>query len=89
MGPIFVPDIWGLFPNKNIWKEKRFSEILRQVKGIVVHSKRVRNYLSIKSNSKNLIKKYKIMRPCTNINPKNVMPFIERKIFFKRNKFTN
>ena len=89
LGPIFVPDFWGLFPNKNIWKEKRFSKILRQVKGIAVHSKRVRNYLSIKTNTENLNKKFKIIRPCTNINPKNVKPFIERKIdilFFEKYK---
>ena len=89
LGPIFVPDFWGLFPNKNIWKEKRFSKILRQVKGIAVHSKRVRNYLSIKTNTVNLNKKFKIIRPCTNINPNNIKPFIERKIdilFFEKYK---
>jgi hypothetical protein len=89
LGPIFVPEIWELFPNKNIWKEKIFTKILRQVKGIAVHSKRVRNYLSLRTNTKNLIKKYKIIRPCTNIKPKNIMPFIERKIdilFFEKYK---
>jgi hypothetical protein len=89
LGPIFVPELWGLFPNKNIWKEKRFSKILRQVKGIAVHSKRVRNYLAIKSNTVNLNKKFKIIRPCTNINPKNIKPFIDRKIdilFFEKYK---
>jgi hypothetical protein len=45
-----VPIFWRGFPNKKIWKERRFSEILKQVKGIAVHSKRVRNYLSKRSN---------------------------------------
>ena len=50
LGPVFVPIFWRRFPNKKIWKERRFSEILKQVKGIAVHSNRVRNYLSKKSN---------------------------------------
>ena len=72
LGPNFVPSFWRRFPNKNIWKEKKFSEILKQVKGIAVHSKRVRNYLSKRTNTTNLYKKYKIIRPCTNIKPKNI-----------------
>ena len=87
LGPIFVPDSWDNFPNKNIWKERRFSEILMQVKGIAVHSKRVRNYLSKRTNTINLIQKFKIIRACTNINPININPFTERKIdilFFEK-----
>jgi len=80
LGPIFVPKFWNKFPNKNIWKEKNFNEILRIVKGILVHSKRVRDYLAKKSNSTNLIKKFKIIRPCTNLIPKNVNSFKNRKI---------
>ena len=67
LGPIFVPNFWALFPNQKIWKERRFSEILKQVKGIAVHTKRVRDYISIKSNTSNLLKKFIIIRPCTNI----------------------
>lgn len=87
LGPIFVPEFWTLFPDIKIWKERRFSEILEQVKGIAVHSKRVRDYLSIRSNTTNLLQKFKIIRPCTNINPKNINPFIKRKIdilFFEK-----
>ena len=80
LGPIFVPEFWTLFPDIKIWKERRFSEILEQVKGIAVHSKRVRDYLSIRSNTTNLLQKFKIIRPCTNINPKNINPFIKRYI---------
>ena len=87
LGPIFVPDFWGRFPDKNIWKERRFSEILMQVRGIAVHSERVRNYLSKKTNTINFIKQFKIIRPCTNLNPKNINPFTKRKIdilFFEK-----
>jgi hypothetical protein len=45
LGPIFVPILWNFFPNKRIWYEKRFPEILQSVKGIGVHSTRVRDYL--------------------------------------------
>ena len=90
LGPIFVPRIWRNFPNKKIWKERRFSEILKQVKGIAVHSKRVKNYLSKRSNTLSLINKFKIIRSCTNINPKkDVKPFNKRKIdiiFFEKYK---
>lgn len=40
LGPIFVPNIWKRFPNKDVWKERRFSNIIKEVKGIGVHSKR-------------------------------------------------
>ena len=78
LGPIFVPNHWIYFPNKNIWKEKRFREILRAVKGIVVHSNRVRDHLAKKSNTIDLINKFKIVRPCTNLKPKNVNSFDNR-----------
>ena len=58
-----------------------------QVRGIAVHSKRVRNYLSKRTNTINLIQKFKIIRACTNINPINITPFTERKIdilFFEK-----
>lgn len=84
-----MPNIWRLFPNKKIWKERRFTEILKQVKGIAVHSKRVRNYLSKRTNTSNLFNKFTIIRACTNIKPKEVKPFFKRKIdilFFEKYK---
>jgi hypothetical protein len=60
---------------------------LKHVKGIAIHSERVVNYLSKRSNTINLINKFKIIRPCTNIKPKNIIPFIKRKIdilFFEK-----
>ena len=87
LGPCFVPNSWKNFPNKSIWKERRFSEILNQVKGIAVHSKRVRDHLSQRSNTKSMLNKYKIIRSCTNINPKYVKDFIKRDIdilFFEK-----
>ena len=89
LGPIFVPNIWKHFPNKDIWKERRFSEIIKEVKGIAVHSNRVRDYLSQKSNTTDMVKKFKIIRPCSNINPKNVNFFKDREIdilFFEKYK---
>jgi len=87
LGPCFVPNRWNLFPKKNFWNERRFSEIIKNVKGIGVHSSRVRNYLAQKSNTTNMIKKYKIIRACTNLKPKIVKPFNQRKIdilFFEK-----
>jgi hypothetical protein len=73
IGPSFIPTNWNSFPNNKIWKERKMLEILNSVKGIVVHSNRVRDYLSKKSNSsKNLIKKFKIVRACTNLMPENI-----------------
>ena len=87
LGPIFVPILWDLFPNKEIWYERDFSQIIRTVKGIGVHSNRVRNYLSQRSNTIDMIKKFIIIRPCTNIMPTNIKSFNERKIdilFFEK-----
>ena len=87
LGPCFVPTNWTIFPNKDIWKEREFPKILKQVKGIAVHSERVRNYLSKRTNTTNLLNKYKIIRPCTNIKPKAIKPFIKRNIdilFFEK-----
>ena len=89
LGPCFVPDNWNLFPNKNIWKERNFSVILKQVKGIAIHSERVRNHLSQRSNTTDMLSKYKIIRPCTNLKPKYIKPFIKRDIdilFFEKYK---
>ena len=87
LGPIFVPHIWKSFPNLNIWKERRFSDIINFVSGIGVHSNRVKDYLAQKSNTTNMIKKYKIIRPCSNIKPKYINSFNDRKIdilFFEK-----
>ena len=32
IGPCFVPSYWNVFLNKNIWKEKRFREIITTIK---------------------------------------------------------
>ena len=78
MGPVFVPLLWNNFPDNNIWKERRFSQILNNVKGIVVHSNRVRDYLTKKSNiSQDIIKKFKISRPCTNLKPESISLFVK------------
>ena len=87
LGPSFVPFFWSLFPLKHIWYERRFGEIVETIKGVGVHSKRVRNHLARKSNTTHLLTKYKIIRPCTNLNPKIVKPFDNRKIdilFFEK-----
>ena len=88
IGPCFVPSFWKSFPDNSIWKEKRFLEILNNVKGIVVHSNRVRDYLAQKSNSsQDNMKKFKIARPCTNLKPNNINSFKNREndiIFFEK-----
>lgn len=87
LGPIFVPNLWYNFPDKEIWKEKRFLEIINAVKGIGVHSKRVKDYLAYKSNTTNILKKYIIIRPCTNLKPKFIKSFKDRKfeiLFFEK-----
>ena len=92
LGPCFVPYKWRLFPNKKIWKERNFIEILKRVKGIAVHSVRVRNYLSKRVNAIKLLNKFKIIRPCTNIKPKYIKPFNKRNIdilFFEKYKDFN
>ena len=80
LGPCFVPINWNLFPYKGIWKERRFREILETIKGLVVHSKRIREHLSTRSNTTDLLYKYKFLRPCTGIMPKSVEKFENRKI---------
>lgn len=87
LGPCFVPGFWNNFPNDYNWKERRFREILKSVRGIIVHSTRVRNHLAQRSNSTDLYKKFLIVRPCTNLKPKYVKPFNNREIdiiFFEK-----
>lgn len=87
LGPIFVPNFWYNFPDKDIWKEKRFQEIIKEVKGIGVHSNRVKEYLAHKSNTTNMLQKFIVIRPCTNLIPKFIKPFKNRKfdiLFFEK-----
>jgi hypothetical protein len=88
IGPCFVPSNWNNFPDNNFWNERRFSEILNNVKGIVVHSNRVRDHLATKSNiSQDKIKKFIIVRPCTNLKPNNINSFKNRSndiLFFEK-----
>ena len=87
LGPIFVPNFWYNFPDKDIWKEKRFQEIIKEVKGIGVHSNRVKEYLAHKSNTTSMLQKFIIIRPCTNLIPKFIKPFKNRKfeiLFFEK-----
>ena len=87
LGPYFVPNLWNYFPYQSFWNERRFKEILNTIKGVVVHSKRIRKYLSIRSNTTDLLHKYKFLRPCTNIIPKYVNNFKNRTIdilFFEK-----
>ena len=80
LGPYFVPTIWNYFPYQGFWNEKRFKEILKTIKGVVVHSKRIRKYLSSKSNTTDLLNKYKFLRPCTDLVPKYIKNFENRTI---------
>ena len=67
--------------------ERRFPEILNNTKGIAVHSKRVSQYLAEKTNTFYNIKKFRIIRACTNLNPKIIKKFNTRKIdilFFEK-----
>ena len=86
-GPNLVPKKWDSFPNQNAWEEKRFIEILNLTKGIVVHSERVRDHLIQRTSTKNYIEKFKNIRACSNIKPKKINNFTERKIdilFFEK-----
>ena len=80
LGPCFVPNRWFLFPMKNSWKERRFREVLLSIKGVVVHSERVRDHLAKSSNNTDLLNKFILMRPCTYFMPKIIKPFKERNI---------
>ena len=60
--------------------ENRFAEILNRTKGIAVHSKRVIDYLTEKSNTSNNNGKFIIIRACSNLAPKRINSFKKRKI---------
>ena len=78
LGPNFVPISWYKFPDTNIWHERRYREILSSIKGVVVHSYRVRDHLMIKSNTQDLINKYILLRSCSYNLPNDIKPFQER-----------
>lgn len=80
LGPIFVPMSWKKFPQKKFWKERRFSEILKNVKGVVVHSNRVLNHLANRTNTTKEKKKFILVRACTNLKISSIKSFHERKI---------
>ena len=87
LGPIFVPKKWFFFPDKKYWIEGQFQYLYNQVKGIAVHSKRVKDHLSNRANITKDLDKFIIMRPCTNIKPIKIKSFIEREIdilFFEK-----
>ena len=60
--------------------KRRFREVLLTIKGVVVHSTRVRDHLASRSNNNDLLNKFIIMRPCTFFMPKDIKPFKERSI---------
>ena len=78
LGPCFVPFSWFKFPSNVFWNERRFREILSSIKGLIVHSDRVRNHLVTKSNTNDLFNKYILLRPCTHILSNDIKPFKER-----------
>lgn len=80
LGPCYVPIFWNAFPIQSHWRERNFRYILTTIKGYVVHSTRVRKHLSTRSNTTDLLHKFKFLRPCTNIMPKYVKKFEDRKI---------
>ena len=87
LGPCFVPINWNYFPNKKYWKERRFKELLKTIKGLVIHSNIIKEYLSERSNTTDLSKKFIIVRPCTNLMPRFINSFENRKIdiiFFEK-----
>ena len=80
LGPSFVPNNWFHFPDLKYWKERKFKEILREIKAVAVQSIRVRDHIALKSNSKDLLKKFIISRSCTYIIPNEIKIFKERSI---------
>ena len=80
LGPNYVPIFWNAFPIQSSWKEKNFRTVLTNIKGYVLHSKRVRTHLSTRSNTTDILNKYIISRACSYILPEKVKPFDERTI---------
>ena len=70
----------------NLERKKIFGNIIIN-KRACLHSNRVRDHLAKRSNSTNILKKYIIMRACTNFKPKVINSFKKRKIdilFFEK-----
>jgi hypothetical protein len=80
IGPNYIPSNWYTFPNPKSWKERNFPEILKSVKGYVIHSDRVRDHIAGRSNTTSLIDKYINVRACTNLKPDSVKSFNDRTI---------
>ena len=80
LGPNFVPLSWNDFPNQKHFRERKFREILESIKGLIVHSIRVRNHLATSSNTTDLLNKFIILRACTDIIPLDIKSFQERNI---------
>ena len=80
LGPNFVPIKWFEFPMIKYWQERNFREILQSIKGLIVHSNRIRDHLANKSNNTDLLNKFIIFRPCTDIKPNNITSFDNRHI---------
>ena len=78
LGPTFIPKHWLHFPYERLWKEKYFTMILKNVKGVVVHSNRVRDYVVNKTNNTIYLNKFFIMRPCSNFKPNYIKSFENR-----------
>ena len=78
LGPNFIPNFWNSFPNKAYWKERRFREILTSIKGLIVHSDRVRDHLLQRSNTNDLTSKVILVSACTNLKPNFINPFEKR-----------
>ena len=72
--------MWFAFPRSRVWYESRFEEVLRSLKGVVVHSNRVRNHLAVRTNTTHLKNKFKIVRACTNLKPIHIKNFKDREI---------
>lgn len=93
-GPIMAPLKWNQFPQANNCFEKNFSKSLQMMGAYIVHSKRVRDHLILKSGAFHANNKFGIMRACSNFFPTSIKPFGERKwdiIFYEKyadvNKF--
>lgn len=87
LGPCFVPSYWFAFPDKKFWIESQFQHFFQLVKGIAVHTTRVRDHLSTRANITKDLNKFIIIRPCTNIKPIKIKSFVEREIdilFFEK-----
>lgn len=85
-GPIPIPEVWFNFPNGNPF-ERNFTNTLTMIAGWMVHSRRVRNHLTSRSNTEHLAHKLPLLPACTALHPKTVKKWNERTydvIFFEK-----